>query len=150
MGFGRIRAGFWLEAEGRIAAMQPRILIVDDDSQVLKLYSSILTRGGYQVLTENSSQRAMQALDVAGQVDLLVLDLSMPPPDGFELLKTLRKTRPGLRILVNSGFLQGALLQAAELLGATAALNKTDAPAMLLPTVDQLLKGGRINPRQAK
>lgn len=130
--------------------MQPRILIVDDDAQVLKLYSRILTRGGYEVLTENSSQRAMQALELAGQVDLLVLDLSMPPPDGFEILKTLRKTRPGLRILVNSGFLQGALLQAAELLGATAALNKADAPAMLLPTVDQLLKGGRINPRQSK
>jgi CheY-like chemotaxis protein len=130
--------------------MQPRILIVDDDAQVLKLYSRILTRGGYQVLTENSSQRAMQALEAAGQVDLLVLDLSMPPPDGFEILKTLRKTRPGLRILVNSGFLQGALLQAAELLGATAALNKADAPTMLLPTVEQLVRGGRINPGRSK
>jgi DNA-binding NarL/FixJ family response regulator len=72
-------------------------------------------------------------------VDLLVLDLSMPEPDGFEMLKVLRATKPDLKILVISGFIQGILLRAAQLVGATATLNKTDAPELLLPTVRDLL-----------
>ena len=72
-------------------------------------------------------------------VDLLVLDLSMPKPDGFDLLKRLRLKRPGLRILVISGYMQGALLKASEFLGATASLSKTDAPLHLLETVNSLL-----------
>jgi CheY-like chemotaxis protein len=121
-------------------AMAPRILIVDDDLQILKLFSRILTDGGYTVITENSGKQAMEALENAGPVDLLVLDLSMPEPDGFAILKAMRAKRPGLRILVTSGFLGGALLKASELLGATASLSKTEAPKVLLETVNGLLR----------
>ena len=120
--------------------MQRRILVVDDDPQILKLYARLLTAGGYGVRTEDTSKNILHVLDQAAPVDLVILDLSMPPPDGFEVLRMLRANRPGLRILVISGFLDGALLEAAELLGATASLNKTDAPQFLLPTVRQLLE----------
>ena len=117
----------------------PGILVVDDDPQILKLFSRILTRGGYEVRTENSGKRAMKALE-ENPVDLMVLDLSMPEQDGFEILKKLRASRPGLRILVTSGCLGGALLKASEFLGATAVLNKADAPRELLSTVNHLLQ----------
>lgn len=119
---------------------QANVLVVDDDLQVLKLFSKILTRGGYAVRTENSGVRAIEALDAAGPVDLMVLDLSMPERDGFEILRVLHKERPGLRVLVTSGAMGGVLLKASKFLGATAVLNKTDAPTMLLPTVNQLLQ----------
>jgi DNA-binding NarL/FixJ family response regulator len=64
----------------------------------------------------------------------------MPAPDGFDVLKQVRATQPGLRTLVISGFMGGALLAAAELLGATATLNKADAPRLLLSLVGQLLQ----------
>jgi CheY-like chemotaxis protein len=117
-----------------------RILVVDDDPQILKLFSWILTEGGYTVVAESSGKSALQALEGAGPVDLMVLDLSMPEPDGFEILKAMRAKRPGLRILVTSGFLGGALLKASEMLGATASLDKTSAPSMLLETVNNLLR----------
>jgi CheY-like chemotaxis protein len=120
--------------------MGDKVLVVDDDQQVLRLFSRILTKGGYTVHAEKSSKRALETLDKAGPFDLVVLDLSMPPPDGFEVLKALHTQRPGLRILVISGFLEGALLEAAELLGATATLKKTDAPRLLLQTVNHLLR----------
>jgi len=119
---------------------QNGILIVDDDPQVLKLFSRILTRGGYRVHTENSGVHAIEALESAGPVDLMVLDLSMPGRDGFDILKTLRAQRPGLRVLVTSGCMGGALLEASEFLGATAVLNKIDAPRLLLSTVNGLLQ----------
>jgi CheY-like chemotaxis protein len=117
-----------------------RILVVDDDPQALKLLGRILTRGGYEVHTAGSGKKGLELLDTAEPFDLLVLDLSMPAPDGFEVLKEVRAARPGLRTLVISGFMGGALLTAAELMGATATLNKTDAPRLLLLMVNRLLQ----------
>jgi CheY-like chemotaxis protein len=116
------------------------LLVVDDDPQILKLFSQILTRGGYRVRTEASSQRAVRALDTGEPIDLVVLDLSMPEPDGFEILKAFRAKSPELKILVTSGFIGGVLLEAASLMGASATLNKIDAPKLLLQTVDSLLQ----------
>jgi DNA-binding response OmpR family regulator len=114
-------------------------LVVDDDPQVLKLLGRILENGGYSVHLMASGKMVTEVLR-AEVIDLLILDLNMPEPDGFELLKTLRIAMPGLRILVISGFLEGALLKAAELLGATATLAKSDSPEMLLSTVNGLLR----------
>ena len=116
-----------------------QILIADDDLQVLKLFTQLLKKDGYSVTAVDSGRAASKFLE-SNPVDLLVLDLSMPPPDGFDLLKDLRAKRPGLRILVISGYMQGALLRASELLGATASLSKADAPALLVRTVGELLE----------
>ena len=118
----------------------PTILVVDDDPQILALFAEILGKGGYSVRLTSCGRDALQLLREE-PVDLVVLDLSMPEPDGFELLKTLRASLPGLRIVVVSGYLQGALLEAARMLGATATLSKSDAPASLLQTVRGILRG---------
>ena len=118
------------------------ILVVDDDSAVLKLFGKILQRGGFSVRLTASSQEAGMMLREA-PFDLLVLALSMPEAenfDGFDLLKELRVSMPGLPIVVVSGYLQGTLLKAAELLGAKASLSKTEAPTMLLQTVRAILR----------
>ena len=117
----------------------PHILIADDEPEVRNLFTRLLCRGGYAVTHVGGGGAALTILDEK-QVDLLVLDLSMPQPDGFELLKLLRWKRPELRILVVSSYMEGALLKAAEILGATAAMSKADAPKLLLPTVNGLLQ----------
>ena len=115
------------------------VLIADDEPQVLKLYKKILIEGGYEVSTVTSGRSALEIVSKT-RVDLLVLDLSMPQPDGFEVLRLLRVSQPGLRILVISGFMHGALLEASQFLGATAYLSKDEAPKKLLEIVDSLLK----------
>jgi CheY-like chemotaxis protein len=119
--------------------MSARILVVDDDPQILKLYSKILTKGGYAVTIEPSGKQAIKILEDE-PFDLLVLDLCMPQPDGFEVLEKIRTRHPGLRTLVTSGFMDGALLLASEALGATASLNKKDSPDQLLQKVNLLLR----------
>jgi CheY-like chemotaxis protein len=114
------------------------ILVVDDDPQVLKLFVLILTRAEYLVAAANSGQVALQILDQQ-LVDLVILDLSMPQPDGFEILKAVRIQRPDIKILVISGYVTGDLLKASELFGATASLSKIDAPKQLLKAVNGLL-----------
>ena len=116
-----------------------RILVVDDDPRIVRLFTVILEGGGYPVITASSGTEALEILH-AETVGLVVLDLSMPEPDGFEVLKYIRSSAPGLRVLVVSGFMKGALLEAAECLGADATLDKTDAPDLLLSSVNSLMK----------
>lgn len=115
-----------------------RILVVDDDPQILKLFDRLLEKRGYSVRLLSSGADVIRTLR-KDAFDLLVMDLSMPEPDGFELLKKIRKDMPGLRMLIVSGYLNGVLLQAASLLGAAATLEKNQAPALLVETVERLL-----------
>lgn len=118
---------------------RPHIVVVDDDPNVLGLFSELLSKSGFAVTAVASSSTVLEILrDQA--IDLLILDLNMPEPDGFELLKMVRQVMPGLPMLVISGYMQGALLKTAELLGATASLDKTDAPKALVKTVKALLR----------
>src|SRR5215467_2360326 len=114
------------------------IVVADDEEQIRSLFSKMLESAGYAVTAVDSGVAAFRILQTE-PVDLLVLDLSMPPPDGFELLKQLHAHKPQLKILVVSGVLQGNLLKAAEMVGATATLAKTDAPTLLVPLVQSIL-----------
>lgn len=66
-----------------------KILIVDDEPDVLKLLGERLTKAGYAVLKSSSGQ---EAIDVASRKvpDLIVLDIAMPGMDGSEVANVLR------------------------------------------------------------
>lgn len=118
--------------------MLKKVLIVDDDPQIVSLYRAILSRRPYNIATAMSGEAALRSI-AADPPDLVILDLSMPEPDGFEILKHLREKAPQLKVLVISGFLGGSMLRAAEFCGAMATLSKTDAPTRLLEAVSSLI-----------
>ena len=70
----------------------PRIMVVDDDPDVVTVLSSFLKREGFVPVEAASGQ---QCLKIAGEnhIDLILLDLMMPGMDGFEVIKAL-KNRP--------------------------------------------------------
>jgi signal transduction histidine kinase/ActR/RegA family two-component response regulator len=93
------------------------ILLVDDDAQILELVESMLQELGYRVLTATSGeqalalyQRSLQADPQAGeQIDLLFSDIVMPGQlDGIGLALALRALRPGLPILLATGYSERA------------------------------------------
>lgn len=116
------------------------IVVVDDDPQVLQYLKLTLESNGYAVKATISAKQALKLVE-DGRPDLLILDLNMPKPDGFEVLKTERARFPGLRILVISGHLHGALLEAASIFGATATLEKPVSEAALMAKVREVLEG---------
>ena len=67
-----------------------RILVVDDEPDILSILVHQLSREGFQVSTAIDGQTAIAAA-VADPPDLLLLDLMLPVVDGYEVLKTLRK-----------------------------------------------------------
>jgi len=67
-----------------------KILIVDDEANLLKLIEQTLIRAGYQVYTSGDGRDALDKV-AANKPDLIVLDIMMPYLDGFEVLQALRR-----------------------------------------------------------
>jgi CheY-like chemotaxis protein len=88
--------------DGRLAAT---VLIVDDEPAIRRLCRRLLAARGCQVL---EAADGLEAVDVfhahADEIDVAVLDLSMPRRGGMEVLRELRRERPELPILLASGF----------------------------------------------
>lgn len=70
---------------------QQRIVVADDDPIVIKFLAAIFHDEGYEVLTADDGEKALQ---VIGEVkpDLVILDLVMPYHDGFEICQKIRST----------------------------------------------------------
>jgi two-component system alkaline phosphatase synthesis response regulator PhoP len=67
----------------------PRILVVDDDKQIVRLIQSYLERASYQVLTAYDGETALHTIR-RERPDLVVLDLMLPNRDGWEITRIVR------------------------------------------------------------
>ena len=82
-----------------------RILLVEDQSEVLQLAEQTLTDLGYSVVPAASGEEALRRSSAAGvSFDLLVTDIVMSGMDGIELAGCLREKIPGLPVLFMSGY----------------------------------------------
>lgn len=81
--------------------MAQRVLVVDDDRQVVRLVQSYLEQAGYQVLTAYDGTRALQLIR-SERPDLVVLDLMLPGQDGWEVTRSVRgnSALPSLPIIM--------------------------------------------------
>ena len=67
------------------------ILIADDEKEIADLVALILEQEGYHTLTFYDSGEALSEIPQNDGIELAVLDVMMPPPDGFALCKEIRK-----------------------------------------------------------
>jgi two-component system cell cycle sensor histidine kinase/response regulator CckA len=82
-----------------------RVLLVEDEEVVRNFAARALKRQGYKVLEASSGVEALEVMEKnKGKVDIVVSDVVMPEMDGPTLLKELRKTNPGLKIIFVSGY----------------------------------------------
>lgn len=72
---------------------QIRLLLVDDDFDAVEALSDLLSYRGYEVATANNGVQALQSLARPPLPDVLILDLSMPFMNGWELMRELSKDR---------------------------------------------------------
>jgi len=69
---------------------KPLVLAVDDEPGILKLISTILSDGGYRVVTAKDGAEALAAAEEY-RPDLVILDLTLPDIDGLEVMRHLRE-----------------------------------------------------------
>ena len=114
------------------------VLVAEDEANVRALAVETLARRGYRVLSAASGE---DALKVAGAFDgtihLLISDVVMPGMKGPELADRLRAMRPGMRVLLISGYAADVVTPAD--LKEAAFLTKPFAPAALLKAVKHIL-----------
>ncbi len=102
------------------AASSRSILLVDDEPAVRLVTGRMLMELGHQVVTADSGRRAVELLREHPDVDLVVLDLTMPEQSGEQTLELLRAVRDDLPVAITSGFQEedaSALLQARNVVG---------------------------------
>jgi CheY-like chemotaxis protein len=82
-----------------------RLLVVEDDEQVLSVTLVMLSELGYEVATACDAATALQRLESGEPVDLLFSDVVMPGGcSGAELAHRARAIRPDLKVLLSSGY----------------------------------------------
>src|SRR4051794_23903335 len=82
--------------------MTARILIVDDEPDILHAFERMLTSEGHDTQRALSADEALELLDRTS-FDLVMTDLTMPRVDGFELLARMRRRGDDTPTLVVSG-----------------------------------------------
>src|SRR5438128_11074644 len=122
------------------SAVMARILVIDDDALLRGAIRVVLESAGYEVIEAGDGDAGLRLHREPG-ADLVVVDLFMPERDGLEVIRAVRAEAPQAKIIAMSGgsSLQLDLLDAATAFGASRALWKPFAPAMLLATVRELL-----------
>ena len=81
------------------------VLVVEDETSILKLAQMILEGMGYRVLTASTPGAAVAlAQKQAGDIHLLITDVVMPEMNGRELAETLQTPHPKLKVLFMSGY----------------------------------------------
>ncbi len=67
------------------------VMVVDDDQLNLKIAGHILSDNGIEAIPLKSGSALLESIDKGDTADLILLDILMPDPDGFETFKELRQ-----------------------------------------------------------
>ncbi len=87
---------------GRVA--QSRILLVEDDALIRQLLLEVLREAPFEVLEAADGRDALQHLDAAGSIDLLLTDVHMPGGyNGIEIARLARARQPNLPVVFATG-----------------------------------------------
>ncbi|MEW5685146.1 MAG: CHASE domain-containing protein [Pseudomonadota bacterium] len=112
------------------------VLVVEDEADVRRLSVETLRELGYAVVEAAEAGEALKLLADTARVDMLFTDIVMPGLNGFQLAERARELRPGLKVLLTTGYAHGAAT------GADA--NAAALPTLAKPfTLDQLARRTR-------
>lgn len=120
---------------------RPRILLVDDDAEQLKICSEIIRMRGFSVLAANGAVEAisMMAQKPKGRIDLAVLDYNMPVMNGCALAEQLRSICPELKTILHSGATD---IPRSEMTSVDVLIHKGAGMGQLLAQIAELAQAG--------
>lgn len=87
------------------------VLLVEDEAMLRKMAAAMLTRLGFKVLIANDGVEALEVFQQhPNEIHIVLSDLSMPRMDGWETLSALRRIRPGVPVVLTSGYDEAQVL----------------------------------------
>ena len=120
------------------------ILVVDDDKSILRTFTSIFHKNGFEVEVAETGKEALEKT-AARTYELALVDVRLPDMDGTDLLPQMQKTMPDAVKIVITGF--PSLENGVKALngGADAYLVKPVKPEELLTLIEEKLKNKEVN-----
>jgi nitrogen-specific signal transduction histidine kinase/CheY-like chemotaxis protein len=119
------------------------ILLVEDEAGVRDLAQEFLKAAGYKVLEAHDGTDALEVAGrYSGPIDLLLTDMVMPRLSGKDLMRALREARPGLKVVMMSGYSEYSTdgSDTAQF----ASLAKPFSMSSLVEKIDDVLHGTRV------
>ena len=136
-------------ADGKGDALDPKaamplgrgtILFVDDEHEIVNMRTRMLSHLGYQVLPATGPEQALEILArPEEQVDLLITDHTMPRMTGLQLAAKVSALRPGLPIILCSGYSEAVTLEEARQHGVRRFLEKPVDMRLLAIAIREIL-----------
>lgn len=80
-----------------------KLLIVDDDTNIQRLYKEELEEEGYNVVIAGTGKEAMEMFEKENP-DIVTLDILMPDIDGISLLRKMKEKRPSIPIIMSTAY----------------------------------------------
>ena len=121
---------------GRSRAPRARVLVVDDSDQLVSLIAMWLEDEGYDVVTATSGRQAIESA-AACRPDIVLLDLVIPPPDGFAVCDRLRQQPQPPVVILMTGMMDPVRLQRVDECGVFLLLHKPLAQETVLDAVSR-------------
>lgn len=121
--------------------MKKKILVVDDDKEILMLVSARFSALGFQVLLAHNGKEGLKIAETE-KPDLILLDVMLPEMDGFEVCSTL-KSNPKFKnipIVMLTGLNQVNDVKIAIEKGANSYISKPFDSQQLVDVVERLIK----------
>ncbi|MBM4294939.1 MAG: response regulator [Deltaproteobacteria bacterium] len=117
------------------------ILLADDDPMVRDTGRELLEAMGYRVATAATGDETLQVFSRLRKVDLVVLDYNMPGENSLTVLQKLKTLKPGVQVLITSGYFPSPAIAMLRKSGASGLLHKPYRISALGPFIHQALKG---------
>src|SRR5215813_1318799 len=118
-----------------------RILVIDDNPNVVDILHRCLRAEGYGVLSALTSDEGLK-LAILSRPELVLLDIALPGTNGIELLKRIRSINPTSRVIMVTGNIDAALAREALEFGALAYIDKPFDFAYLKRVIAVALRDG--------
>lgn len=80
-----------------------KIMVVDDEKNILMLYQSELEEEGYEVIAANSGKEALELFEKE-KPDIVTLDIMMPDIDGIQVLRQLKEKNPNVPVIMLTAY----------------------------------------------
>jgi DNA-binding NtrC family response regulator len=128
---------------------RPRILLADDDPDVLACLCDMFGDDAYEISTAENGLRAIELVQSGFLPDLVLMDVLMPQQDGITTLARLKEIDPGIKVVMLSGMTEIAMVVRSIKMGALDYLTKPFTSDTLHGVVSQYLGIGKSIVRQS-
>jgi DNA-binding response OmpR family regulator len=80
-----------------------KILVIDDEQEIVKILEEFLTKAGFSVITAAGGEEGIKVLNSAQKLDLMIMDMRMPKVNGVDVLKEMKRINKNIPIIILTG-----------------------------------------------